>query len=215
MVRRDDIFDEELRRALAAPGHRADGPDDEELLDAIEAELAGRPGLFVGDCDHCASVVGAVAEAVAGWERGALDSVREAAGKFVDVVFRVTGDALSFLSGSVVPVAVASPVAVRSGQSAPVALQEFDVPLEAGHLHVMLERLPSGGCQLEMEAADGARGRTLRAVLRRGDKLLESAPFEKDRLRFSGLGTGAYRVEILEGPQVQASLRIRLLGSDE
>ncbi len=215
MVRRDDIFDQELVQALSVVAHPEDGPTDEELLEAVEARLEGLPGPDLGGCDHCLSVVGAVAEAVAEWERQPLDAVQQAVRRTADVVFRLAGDTLAFLSGSVVPTPVPAGAVTRSAgaAAAPVGLHELSLPLDVGAVHVVVERTSGGGCELAMELAGAARGRSMRATLHRGPKLVESAPFEEDRVHFSGLGAHVYRVEVHEGQQLRGSLRIRFLDS--
>ena len=213
MVRRDDIFDQELIQALSVVAHPEDGPSDLELLAAVEAKLTGRPGPDISGCDHCISVVGAVAEAVADWERRPLDAVRHVAHRSADVVFRLVGDSLAFLSGSLVPTPVTAGGVTRSPGPATAALglHEFTLSLDEGVVHVFVERVVGGTCELELELAEAARGRGMRATLHRGPKLVESAPFEEDRVHFAGLGSHVYRVDIHEGQQLRGSLRIRFL----
>lgn len=216
------------------PGHRPEGLDETQQLEAVEAQLEEKipPTLLkaLDGCPHCRGVVEISAEALRGWEREAPAAQEESVGERVTeadiqeqfrAVFGWLEDSIQFLHGTAKPQPLqAKPVSVRSSSAALASVDapcfsEFCVHLGGNLMRVQVERLPSVGLDIHIKVVKKARGNTpKRATLMNDGRVVESVPMEGGLVHFKELAPARYVVKLTCGSSLVGSVDLVFMHDD-
>ena len=216
------------------PGHRPEGLDETQQLEAVEAQLQEKipPTLLkaLDRCPHCRDVVQLSADALRGWKPQARAAQEESVDQSVTeadiqeqfrAVFGWLKDSIQFLHGTAKPRPLhADPVSVRSSSAALASVDapcfsEFRTHLGGNLMRVQVERLPAGSLDIHIKVEKKAQGNTpKRATLLSQGRVVESVPLEDNRVHFKELAPARYVVKLTCGSSLVGSVDLVFMHDD-
>lgn len=188
-----------LRQNGGIPGPAGDEPADEALLRYLEGTATRRERREVeerlGRSQYGRDVAGILTGALA--EVGEPLAAKQPASDLMRIVLVVTRDALQFLRGDLVPVAVAGPAAVRGTAAAAPTYCEFATSMGELGVALALDRAAERVDARMVLTSGGAPVQDARVSLCREGRALVSVPSEQDgSLSFAVPSGGFYVVEV-------------------
>jgi hypothetical protein len=203
-----------LRLARGAPAPTGDEPADEALLRYAEGTATGRERHAVEELltrsQYARDALGILTQALA--EVGEEVPAEAPARGLVRLVLLVTADALQFLRGDLVPVAVAGAAVVRGEAGAAPTYCEFSTSMGDLGVALALDRAVERVDARLVLTSHGAPVNDARVSLCREGRALISVPCEVDgSLTFGIPSDGCYLVEVRRQGQVVGRFALDLI----